>query len=75
MGSLWLVLGWLLGFVWFLDFCAGDVFAILAEVHEGVAELAVERDLIAADEFDARDVVAIGWGAGSLGVGFSASGF
>ena len=39
----------------------GEVFAVLPQVQERVAELAVERDLITADEFDATDVVADLW--------------
>ena len=51
-----------LGFVW----RGGEIFAILAEVEERVAELAVERDLIPADEFDAGDVIDFGRRAGVL---------
>ena len=45
----------------------GEVLAILAEVEEGVAELAVEGDEVAAGEFDALDVESrreVEWGRG-----------
>ena len=41
-----------------------EVLAVLAQVEESVAKLAVERDLIAADKFDAADVVADLWDGG-----------
>ena len=60
------------GFVWrggrwgFNRWGRSEVFAILAEVDHRVAKLAIERDLVTADEFDAVDVKAVG---GSVGVG------
>jgi hypothetical protein len=39
----------------------GEIFAVLAEVQEGVAVLAVKGDEVAADEFDAADVESVRW--------------
>ena len=63
---------WVLGFVWFRGDrgCGGwrEVFAEMAEIHECVAELTVEGHLVAADEFDAGDIVAVGGDGGVMGL-------
>ena len=60
---------WRLGFVWRGGLLGCEVLPILAEVEECVAKLAIERDLITADEFDAGDVVGGGRDGGVVGLG------
>lgn len=38
----------------------GEVLTVLFKIQEGVAELAIEGGLVAAEEFEAIDVEAIG---------------
>ena len=50
--------------------CGSAIFAVLAEVEQGVAELTVQGDLIAASEFNAGEVETFGREAGVVvGVG------
>ena len=39
----------------------GEVLAVLAEVEQGVAELAVQRELVPAEEIQTGDVERVGW--------------
>ena len=69
------VLNWLDGLFggWCWGWGGGTVgleLAVFFEVEEGVAELAVEGVLVAAEEFEAVDVVVVGWEGGVFGVVF-----
>ena len=46
----------------------GEIFAELAEIEKGVAELAIKSGDVAADEFDGLDVELVGWNGGVDGL-------
>ena len=56
----------------FLRVC--KVLAVLAQVEQRVAELAIQADLVAAQEFDAVDVITFGASSGVVILGFGVLG-